>query len=190
MPPHPPLEESMHHKSCATDVPHATAELPPYSRDISHHSVADAKKSPEPQHFSAPSSSAASDIDESSAPSLADFAAADARLLDVNQLLLRRIRKLELTNQIVKEAYAEVQEMLQAERQSKITQLRALESKHEEDMERLVQEYQDRADHSASDSDSDSDYAFHPGFSTTAAHGGTRVPAERKMPASSSSSPL
>ncbi|KAJ2581579.1 hypothetical protein GGH95_002002, partial [Coemansia sp. RSA 1836] len=206
----PPLEESLSHTSCATNAPHAVADLPPYSRDICH-AVADEKNladaasssssiaAAEPRQFPAPLSSAVSDVDEPSAPSLADFAAVDARLLDINQYLLRRIRKLELTNQIVREAYTEVQEMLQAERQSKLTQLKTLERKHEEDMERLVQEYQDRADRSGSDrsyggsgsdSDSDTGYAFHPGFTTSSSHGGARVPAERKPPASSSSSPL
>ncbi|KAJ2493503.1 hypothetical protein IWW37_000592 [Coemansia sp. RSA 2050] len=166
------------------------------------HAVAVGKSSAtaaEIHQFSAPPSSTASDIDEPSAPTLEDLAAVDARLLDVNQLLLRRIRKLELTNQIIREAYSEVQEMLQAERQSKTTQLKSLERKHEEDMEKLVQEYQDRADRSCNDesecessseSESDGDYAFHPGFSTLASSSRARVSAGKKVSASNESSPV
>ncbi|KAJ2819347.1 hypothetical protein GGI24_004815, partial [Coemansia furcata] len=194
-----PFEEPLSHTGCATGAPHA-ADLPPYTSDICHVVAGEknAATAAEPHQFSAPSSTA-SDIDEPSAPSLADFAAVDARLLDVNQYLLRRIRKLELTNQIVREAYAEVQEMLQAERQSKITQLKSLERKHEEDMEKLVQEYQDRADRSgsnsslsesSSDSDSDVDYAFHPGFTTSALSNRTRAATGTKVPTSNNSSPL
>ncbi|KAJ2747574.1 hypothetical protein GGI20_000399 [Coemansia sp. BCRC 34301] len=185
----PLLDEPLSLAGCATGAPQVDADLPRYTRDMCS-AVADAKSSAERHLLSAP----ASDAGEPSAPSLADFAAVDARLLDVNHYLLRRIRKLELTNQIVREAYTEVQEMLQAERQSKITQLKTLERKHEEDMERLVQEYQDRADRShggnSSDSDSDTDYVFHPGFTTSATRSGARVPAERKLPTSSSSSSL
>ncbi|KAJ2057391.1 hypothetical protein GGI17_005672 [Coemansia sp. S146] len=201
MPAQSSLEESLSHTGCATDAPHA-ADLPPYSSDVCH-AVAGEKNpatAAEAHQFSAPPpSSTASDIDEPSAPSLADFAAVDARLLDVNQYLLRRIRKLELTNQIIREAYAEVQEMLQAERQSKITQLKSLERKHEDDMEKLVQEYQDRADRSgndeslnasSSDSESDVGYAFHPGFTTSSSSNRARVSTEKKVPTSSSSSPL
>ncbi|KAJ2883716.1 hypothetical protein H4R27_002579 [Coemansia aciculifera] len=201
MPAQSSLEESLSHTGCATDAPHA-ADLPPYSSDICH-AVAGEKNpatATEAHQFSAPPpSSTASDIDEPSAPSLADFAAVDSRLLDVNQYLLRRIRKLELTNQIIREAYAEVQEMLQAERQSKVTQLKSLERKHEDDMEKLVQEYQDRADRSGndeslsgsgSDSESDVDYAFHPGFTTSSSSNRARVSTETKVPTSSSSSPL
>ncbi|KAJ2800568.1 hypothetical protein H4S07_005150, partial [Coemansia furcata] len=195
-----PFEEPLSHTGCATGAPHA-ADLPPYTSDICHVVAGEknAATAAEPHQFSAPPSSTASDIDEPSAPSLADFAAVDARLLDVNQYLLRRIRKLELTNQIVREAYAEVQEMLQAERQSKITQIKSLERKHEEDMEKLVQEYQDRADRSgsnsslsgsSSDSDSDVDYVFHPGFTTSASSNRTRAATETKVPTSSNSSPL
>ncbi|KAJ1839903.1 hypothetical protein LPJ73_006600, partial [Coemansia sp. RSA 2703] len=59
---------------------------------------------------------------------------------------MRSVRKLELTNQIIKEAYAAVQETLLAERQSKETQLQALERKHQDDMLKLVEEYQERAE--------------------------------------------
>ncbi|KAJ2022928.1 hypothetical protein IWW57_004327, partial [Coemansia sp. S610] len=195
-----PLEEPLSHVGCATGAPH-TGDLPPYSGDF-RHAVADGKNpatAAEIHQISAPPSSTASDVDEPSAPTLEDFATVDARLLDVNQLLLRRIRKLELTNQIIREAYSEVQEMLQAERQSKITQLKSLERKHEEDMEKLVQEYQDRADRSCNDesecessseSESDDDYVFHPGFSTLASSSRARVSAEKRTSASYESSPL
>ncbi|KAJ2104477.1 hypothetical protein IW146_008642 [Coemansia sp. RSA 922] len=196
-----PFEESLSHTDCATDAPHA-ADLPPYTSDICRSVAGDknAATDAESRQFSAPPpSSTASDIDEPSAPSLADLAAVDARLLDVNQYLLRRIRKLELTNQIFREAYAEVQEMLQAERQSKITQLKSLERKHEEDMEKLVQEYQDRADRSgndespsesSSDSESEADYVFHPGFTTSSSSNRARVSTEKKVSVSNNSSPL
>ncbi|KAJ2696529.1 hypothetical protein H4218_004546 [Coemansia sp. IMI 209128] len=195
-----PLGEPLSHAGCATGAPH-TGDLPPYSSDF-RHAVADGKNpatAAELHQISAPPSSTASDVDEPSAPTLEDFATVDARLLDVNQLLLRRIRKLELTNQIIREAYSEVQEMLQAERQSKITQLKSLERKHEEDMEKLVQEYQDRADRSCNDesecessseSESDDDYVFHPGFSTLASSSRARVSAEKRTSASYESSPL
>ncbi|KAJ2365077.1 hypothetical protein H4S02_010742, partial [Coemansia sp. RSA 2611] len=195
-----PLGEPLSHAGCATGAPH-TGDLPPYSSDF-RHAVADGKNpatAAELHQISAPPSSTASDVDEPSAPTLEDFATVDARLLDVNQLLLRRIRKLELTNQIIREAYSEVQEMLQAERQSKITQLKSLERKHEEDMEKLVQEYQDRADRSCNDesecessseSESDGDYVFHPGFSTLASSSRARVSAEKRTSASYESSPL
>ncbi|KAJ2542728.1 hypothetical protein EV175_006033, partial [Coemansia sp. RSA 1933] len=100
------------------------------------------------------------------------------RLLTVNQYLLRRIRKLELTNQIVREAYSEVQEILEAERQSKATQIGALEKKHDEELNDLYTELTERNEGhrgsfsirrralTDSDSDSDSDYTFRPGFST------------------------
>ncbi|KAJ2473492.1 hypothetical protein GGI02_000810 [Coemansia sp. RSA 2322] len=141
-------------------------------------------------------------IHEPSAPTLAEFASADFRLLEANQYLQRRIRKLELTNQIIKEAYAEVQEMLQAERQSKAMQLNTLERKHEEDMEKLVQEYQDRADRCrdggedsldefGSDSEKDSAYMFRPRFTAVSASVTSRMhgPKERRKSASNDSSP-
>ncbi|KAJ1772241.1 hypothetical protein IW138_001562 [Coemansia sp. RSA 986] len=100
------------------------------------------------------------------------------RLFTVNRYLLRRIRKLELTNQIIREAYSEVQEILEAERQSKATQISALEKKHDEELNDLYTELTGRKDGhkdsfsislkslNGSDSDSDSDYSFRPGFST------------------------
>ncbi|KAJ2888489.1 hypothetical protein FB639_000609 [Coemansia asiatica] len=68
----------------------------------------------------------------------------DQKLVEANRYLMRRVRKLEITNQIIKEAYDEVQEILLAERQSKATQLQALERKHQDDMLKLVEEYQKR----------------------------------------------
>ncbi|KAJ2014173.1 hypothetical protein GGI06_003624, partial [Coemansia sp. S85] len=180
-------------KSLAINSVSGVTANPPLTQP-SRPSYADSDDSTEPGD-----TSTASDVDEPSAPTLEDFATVDARLLDVNQLLLRRIRKLELTNQIIREAYSEVQEMLQAERQSKITQLKSLERKHEEDMEKLVQEYQDRADRSCNDesecessseSESDDDYVFHPGFSTLASSSRARVSAEKRTSASYESSPL
>ncbi|KAJ1720799.1 hypothetical protein LPJ53_004609 [Coemansia erecta] len=70
----------------------------------------------------------------------------DQKLLEQNMYLMRSVRKLELTNQIIKEAYAAVQETLLAERQSKETQMQALERKHQDDMLKLVEEYQERAE--------------------------------------------
>ncbi|KAJ2787796.1 hypothetical protein GGI15_000428 [Coemansia interrupta] len=70
----------------------------------------------------------------------------DQKLLEQNVYLMRSVRKLELTNQIIKEAYAAVQETLLAERQSKETQMQALERKHQDDMLKLVEEYQERAE--------------------------------------------
>ncbi|KAJ2355521.1 hypothetical protein IWW50_003243 [Coemansia erecta] len=122
---------------------------------------------------------------ESSNSSTADDAAALDRalmstdkLLLVNQYLLRRIRKLELTNQIIKEAYAEVNEILDSERQYNVTQLKALKRKHDEDLELLAETYNERARMERSSSvqsfisqdsadEDDLDYAFKPGFSTT-----------------------
>ncbi|KAJ2613461.1 hypothetical protein H4S08_002195 [Coemansia sp. RSA 1365] len=99
------------------------------------------------------------------------------KLLTVNQYLLRRIRKLELTNQIIREAYSEVEEMLETERQSNATQLQALKNKHEEDLQEVVKEYKERArqhmdsDGDYSDVDSDADYGFQPGFTATTSKG-------------------
>ncbi|KAJ2078829.1 hypothetical protein H4R24_004213 [Coemansia sp. RSA 988] len=95
------------------------------------------------------------------------------KLLTVNQYLLRRIRKLELTNQIIREAYSEVEEMLEAERQSNATQLQALKNKHEVDLQDIVEEYKKRArqqmesDSNVSDVESDADYGFRRGFTAT-----------------------
>ncbi|KAJ2691965.1 hypothetical protein H4R19_006249, partial [Coemansia spiralis] len=106
-------------------------------------------------------------------PATAVAAASVDRLLTVNQYLLRRIRKLELTNQIVREAYGEVQEMLDAERQSNATQLQALKNKHEEDLVTIVKEFDARTHRnrrgsmqSLASSDDDG-YGFRTDFSTT-----------------------
>ncbi|PIA17055.1 hypothetical protein COEREDRAFT_80767 [Coemansia reversa NRRL 1564] len=99
------------------------------------------------------------------------------KLLTVNKYLLRRIRKLELTNQIIREAYSEVEEMLETERQSNATQLQALKNKHEEDLQEVVKEYKERArqhmdsDGDYSDVESDADYGFRPGFTATTSKG-------------------
>ncbi|KAJ2755817.1 hypothetical protein H4S06_003382, partial [Coemansia sp. BCRC 34490] len=118
---------------------------------------------------------APTDIKNSAALDDATYA---ERLFTVNQYLLRRIRKLELTNQIIREAYTEVQEILEAERQSKTTQMGALEKKHDEELNDLYTELTERKEGhrdsfninlkslNDSGSDSDSDYGFRPGFST------------------------
>ncbi|KAJ2656165.1 hypothetical protein IWW48_005167 [Coemansia sp. RSA 1200] len=118
---------------------------------------------------------APTDIKNSAALDDATYA---ERLFTVNQYLLRRIRKLELTNQIIREAYTEVQEILEAERQSKTTQMGALEKKHDEELNDLYAELTERKEGhrdsfninlkslTDSGSDSDSDYGFRPGFST------------------------
>lgn len=114
----------------------------------------------------------------------------DSGLAETSRYLLRRIRKLELTNQIIREAYVEVQAMLQAERQSKITQINTLERKHEEDMEQLVLEYEQRLHMADTDDDLDMDdcgvlephssspreYSFQPSFSTTATRNSSLPP--------------
>ncbi|KAJ2322727.1 hypothetical protein IWW51_004099, partial [Coemansia sp. RSA 2702] len=118
------------------------------------------------------------------------------KLLAVNQHLLRRIRKLELTNQIVREAYAEVSEILDGERQYAATQLRALKRKHDEDLAELANAYQERASQGrsssaqsfTSDNESDSDYGFRPGFTTT--NSTATITAAAGVSASCSSSPL
>ncbi|KAJ2162456.1 hypothetical protein GGF46_000697 [Coemansia sp. RSA 552] len=100
------------------------------------------------------------------------------KLLTVNEYLLRRVRKLELENQVSREAYAEVHDILDCERRYNTTQLRALKRKHDEDMTMLVKEYEERARQRRSSSaqsflsDSDSDdgcFGFRPGFTTTPA---------------------
>ncbi|KAJ2844618.1 hypothetical protein GGI22_006818, partial [Coemansia erecta] len=118
------------------------------------------------------------DADSKHSIAALDDATYTERLFTVNQYLLRRIRKLELTNQIVREAYSEVHEILEAERQSKATQISALEKKHDEDLNALYTELTGRKEGQRgsfsisrkaltdSDSDSDSDYSFRPGFST------------------------
>ncbi|KAJ1884382.1 hypothetical protein LPJ81_007098, partial [Coemansia sp. IMI 209127] len=118
------------------------------------------------------------DADLKNSAAALDDATYTERLFAVNQYLLRRIRKLELTNQIVREAYSEVHEILEAERQSKATQISALEKKHDEDLNDLYTELTGRKEGhrgsfsisrkslTDSDSDSDSDYSFRPGFST------------------------
>ncbi|KAJ2723072.1 hypothetical protein GGI07_002899 [Coemansia sp. Benny D115] len=114
----------------------------------------------------------------SSSTALADIVAADgdadsaasfetSRLVEMNQYLMRRVRKLEITNQIIKEAYDEVQEILLAERQSKATQILALENKHEDDMVRLVNEFEERADRRRANGEDDcSDFDCDTGFAS------------------------
>ncbi|KAJ2801187.1 hypothetical protein H4R21_002882, partial [Coemansia helicoidea] len=122
-------------------------------------------------------SSANADGAVAMAPTPTAAAASVDRLLTVNQYLLRRIRKLELTNQIVREAYTEVQEMLDAERQANATQLQALKNKHEEDLLAIVKEFDDRSHRNrrsslqsfASSDDDGAGYGFRSDFSTTRA---------------------
>ncbi|KAJ2496964.1 hypothetical protein GGH96_005449 [Coemansia sp. RSA 1972] len=130
-----------------------------------------------------PSASGSSNTSTADDAAVLDHALISAdKLLLVNQYLLRRIRKLELTNQIIKEAYAEVNEILDAERQYNTTQLQALRRKHDEDLEKLVEELTERANlgrsssvHSfiSEDDAGDMDYMFKPGFTTT--HNGVSV---------------
>ncbi|KAJ1885391.1 hypothetical protein LPJ66_010138, partial [Kickxella alabastrina] len=68
----------------------------------------------------------------------------DSKLLETNQYLMRRVRKLEITNRIIKEAYDEVQEILQAERQSRAAQLAAQDQTHQDDMAILIEEFTKR----------------------------------------------
>ncbi|KAJ2803733.1 hypothetical protein H4R20_002780 [Coemansia guatemalensis] len=121
------------------------------------------------------------------------------KLLTVNQYLLRRIRKLELTNQIIREAYSEVEEMLETERQSNATQLQALKNKHEEDLQYIVKEYEERArqqmdsDSNDSDVESDAEYGFRRGFTaTTPKRAGTVINNDANIDSTTSctSSPL
>ncbi|KAJ2406462.1 hypothetical protein J3F80_003439 [Coemansia sp. RSA 2526] len=130
-----------------------------------------------------PSASGSSNTSTADDAAVLDHALISAdKLLLVNQYLLRRIRKLELTNQIIKEAYAEVNEILDAERQYNTTQLQALRRKHDEDLEKLAEELTERANlcrsssvqSFISDGDAgDMDYMFKPGFTTT--HNGVSV---------------
>ncbi|KAJ2624816.1 hypothetical protein GGI26_001232 [Coemansia sp. RSA 1358] len=157
----------------------------PYSHKASDHAYANqiptaSQYPPEPHNSASPAHlAAAAPASTSNGDSAIDGTTTHVdRLLAVNQYLLRRIRKLEITNQIIKEAYVEVQEILEAERQSKATQLKALERKHDEELNDLYKELTDRNEHrkgsfsisiksmAESDSESDSDYGFKPGFST------------------------
>ncbi|KAJ1853190.1 hypothetical protein GGH12_004537 [Coemansia sp. RSA 1822] len=124
-----------------------------------------------------PSASGSSNMSTADDAAVLDHALISAdKLLLVNQYLLRRIRKLELTNQIIKEAYVEVSEILDTERQYNTTQLQALRRKHDEDLEKLVEELTERANLCRSssvqsfiseDDAGDMDYMFKPGFTTT-----------------------
>ncbi|KAJ1869448.1 hypothetical protein LPJ55_005351 [Coemansia sp. RSA 990] len=120
------------------------------------------------------------------------------KLLVVNQYLLRRIRKLELTNQIIKEAYTEVNEILEAERHYNTTQIQALRRKHDEDLEELANAYKERTQAARSSSaqsflssasDDEDDYGFKPGFSTTLCSGPNSATAALGGSASCLSSP-
>ncbi|KAJ2604187.1 hypothetical protein H4R99_001963 [Coemansia sp. RSA 1722] len=119
-------------------------------------------------HHEASAAAAATATATASAVSAAEGPATDAdsascidqKLVEANRYLMRRVRKLELTNQIIKEAYDEVQEMLLAERQSKTTQFQALERKHQDDMLKLVEEYQKREGESGSFFAFDNDLSY------------------------------
>ncbi|KAJ2700436.1 hypothetical protein FB645_005010 [Coemansia sp. IMI 203386] len=119
-------------------------------------------------HHEASAAAAAAATATASAASAAEGPATDAdsascidqKLVEANRYLMRRVRKLELTNQIIKEAYDEVQEMLLAERQSKTTQFQALERKHQDDMLKLVEEYQKREGESGSFFAFDNDLSY------------------------------
>ncbi|KAJ1814921.1 hypothetical protein LPJ75_002566, partial [Coemansia sp. RSA 2598] len=113
----------------------ATEKKSSASTDSAAHNNAAAAAVP---HREPPAVLEAVATDTDSAPGI------DQKLVEANRYLMRRVRKLELTNQIIKEAYDEVQEILLAERQSKATQLQALERKHQDDMLKLVEEYQKR----------------------------------------------
>ncbi|KAJ1966029.1 hypothetical protein GGI12_000347 [Dipsacomyces acuminosporus] len=62
-----------------------------------------------------------------------------------NQYLLRRIRKLEITNQIIEDAYMEVKNMLLVEQHSKAEQKMALQSAFNRDLEELAEYYKQQA---------------------------------------------
>ncbi|KAJ2849689.1 hypothetical protein IWW36_002456 [Coemansia brasiliensis] len=177
----------------------ASAEPPSYSSHqytSAHHPDGEndsmATKTPSTALASSNSSTA-----DDAAPLDHALASAD-KLLVVNQYLLRRIRKLELTNQIIKEAYTEVNEILEAERHYNTTQIQALRRKHDEDLEELANAYKERTQTARSSSaqsflssasDDEDGYSFKPGFSTTLS-GPNSATAALGGSASSTTSPL
>ncbi|KAJ2455641.1 hypothetical protein EV183_000740 [Coemansia sp. RSA 2336] len=183
-----------------TTLAWASAEPPAYS---SHHYASahhpdgenDSTATKTPSTASGSSNSSTAD---DAAPLDHALVSAD-KLLVVNQYLLRRIRKLELTNQIIKEAYAEVNEILEAERHYNTTQIQALRRKHDEDLEELANAYKERTQAARSSSaqsflssasDDEDDYGFKPGLSTTFCSGPSSATAALGGSASSMSSPL
>ncbi|ORX66871.1 hypothetical protein DL89DRAFT_269912 [Linderina pennispora] len=75
------------------------------------------------------------------------------------QKLERRIRKLELVNQLVEDAYYEVSQQLAAERQSKIFMRKVMTLQHDQDMETLVKSLQENMAAASDDED-----GKHPAF--------------------------